>query len=237
MADNSEDITWIILTGASLSSTVYYYIKSSRARRKAHEVELLLKEATSTIDRLEIDNAATKLNPHLLKNTLNTIHSLSWQTTNAIEKLSEMLRYILYESGKKYVTLKDEVDFVNAYFKVHQLKLSPLTRVKLEIADGVRHEKLLVAPLLTVNFLENAFVHGNFTSTDCFLNVHISLQAGNTLLYEVSNTFTPSQKQPGIGNQNFRKRLDLLHQDKYQIEQFANAASYTARLRLILNES
>lgn len=226
----------MIVSGVSSTAAVVYYIKNSRNRRKINELQRQLDKYELELKYLEVENASARLNPHLLKNTLNTIYSYSWQTTNAIEKLSEMLKYILNESKRKYVPLNEEVEFLKAYFQVHKMKLSPMTKDRLNLSIDSDAGKLKIAPLLTVNFIENAFVHGDYTLPDSFLDLHISVTR-NELIYQVKNTYSRSAKSTGTGNDNFKKRLTLLHPDNHDVYLEQGDNTYTATLKLKLNEN
>lgn len=229
------EVILILFIIIASTAAVVYYVHNNRNQKKVKALNRQIDKLELEIRYLETDNASSRLNPHLLKNTLNTIYSYSWQTTNAIEKLSEMLKYILNESKRKYVPLSEELEFLKAYYQVHKLKLSPQTRDTFNLKVSLEAEQLKVAPLITINFIENAFIHGDFTKSDSFLDLNISVDQ-NELTYQVKNTFTKSEKSTGVGNENFKKRLELLHQDKYQInfEQIGNI--YTATLKLKMNE-
>jgi LytS/YehU family sensor histidine kinase len=235
MSDENE-LIWVLLTGGSASAALLYYFRNKGYHKRIQELEQQVKNQVEDLHRLEVDNATTKLNPHLLKNTLNTIYSFSWQTTRAIEQLSEMLKYILNQSNRKYVTLNEELEFLNAYYEVHKLKLSPHAKIHYNVKPSDRHGQLKIAPLITVNFMENAFVHGDYTLPEAHLNISISV-IDNILHYEVTNTFSPSTQPPGMGNENFRKRLNLLHKDKYEFQSAPNENTFRASLKLTLYEN
>ncbi len=231
-----NDVILIAISGVSATAALVYYIRNNRNQERLHELERQIDKLEIELKHLETENASARLNPHLLKNTLNTIYSYSWQTTNAIEKLSEMLKYILNESKRKYVLLSEEVEFLKAYYQVHKLKLSPLTKDSFNINLHPEAGNLRIAPLITINFIENAFIHGDFTNADSYLNLNISVSQ-NELIYQVKNTFTKTEKSTGIGNENFKKRLDLLHPGKHEVFFEPNGNSYTATLKLRLNEN
>ncbi|MDF2451582.1 MAG: hypothetical protein K0S26_1086 [Bacteroidota bacterium] len=226
----------IVVSGVSSTVAIVYCIKTNRSRRKIDELLRQIDKYELELKYLEVENASARLNPHLLKNTLNTIYSYSWQTTNAIEKLSEMLKYILNESKRKYVPLNEEVEFLKAYFQVHKMKLSPMTKDRLNLSIDGEAGKLMIAPLLTVNFIENAFVHGDYTVQNSFLDLHISVTR-NELIYQVKNTYSRSAKSSGIGNDNFKKRLNLLHPEDHEVHLEQGENTYTATLKLRLNEN
>ena len=84
MSDYSDSIL-VIVTAASSTGAIVYYIRNNRSRKKVEELQRQLDKFEIELKYLEVENASARLNPHLLKNTLNTIYSYSWQTTNAIE--------------------------------------------------------------------------------------------------------------------------------------------------------
>ena len=113
------EVILILFIIIASTAAVVYYVHNNRNQKKVKALNRQIDKLELEIRYLETDNASSRLNPHLLKNTLNTIYSYSWQTTNAIEKLSEMLKYILNESKRKYVPLSEELEFLKAYYQVH----------------------------------------------------------------------------------------------------------------------
>lgn len=226
----------IIITGVTTTSAVVYYFKNNKNKKIIEQLQKQIAIYENDIKHLEVENSSARLNPHLLKNTLNTIYSFSWQTTNAIEKLSEMLKYILNENKRKYVPLSEELEFLKAYYQVHKMKLSPLTKDKLNLDISSEANKLQIAPLLTVNFIENAFIHGDYTLPNSFLELHVSVTQ-NELVYQVKNTYSKAEKSTGTGIENFKTRLNLLHPGKHQVYFEQNENIFTATLKLKLNEN
>ncbi len=234
MSDNTG--IWIIITGASSVAAITFYVKLQNLKNKISELNVKLKQSDMELQRLEIENTSAKLNPHLLKNTLQTIHFFSWQTNQAIEKLSEILNYILYDSKNKYVPLKKEIDLLNTYIELHRLKLSPQTTVVKNIEAPITNINAKIAPLTTINFIENAFVHGDFTMPVSLLEINLKI-SNQELVYTVKNTFSKKEGIPGIGNENFKKRMDLLHKNQYSLEIAEEENMYISSLKLKLNEN
>ncbi len=232
---SNNDVIYSIISGVSTTAALIYYIRNRRHKAEIERLLRLSDKLELEIKYLETENASAKLNPHLLKNTLNAIYSYSWQTTHAIEKLSEMLKYILNENKRKYVPLHEELAFLKAYYQVHKMKLSPQTKDKFTLNISAESGGLKIAPLLTVNFIENAFVHGDYTNSDSFLDLHITVTQ-NQLIYCVKNSYSRSSGSTGLGNQNFRKRLDLLHHGKHELVLTQDSRMYTATLKLQLHE-
>ncbi|GAA4308235.1 sensor histidine kinase [Compostibacter hankyongensis] len=211
----------------------------SAARRNRQMKEELL-HMQSELNNIQLDTIRYKMNPHLFKNTLNAIQSHAYQTYYALDKLAEVLDYILYESDRQYVTLKDELDFALSLIEVNRLKLSPLFELnikkKINESDPLFLQKL-VAPMISIDLIENAFKHADLQSPDAFISIVFELK-DNKFALTVSNKISsrPALKKnkSGFGQENFKKRLDILYSGNYKLEQFADKDVYTAHLKIDL---
>jgi len=179
-------------------------------------------------DRIDKDKISTELsflkqqiNPHFLFNSLNSIYSLSMtksiETTDAILKLSSILRYILYEGEKKSVPLSDELDILKHYIDLQKLRVS--SRVKINFMIDGKHNDLRIEPLLLLPLIENAFKHGVDNANDSFIDIKIKIKE-NTIELFVDNKKLKSKKQDvdeegGIGLKNIQRRLDLIYPGKH----------------------
>src|SRR6185369_1074544 len=103
---------------------IYLMLKKERKEKAA--IEKKYTELELKIHSFELDTIRYKLNPHLFKNTLNSIQSHAYQTYYALDKLSNVLDFILYESDRQFVTLKEEMDFALSLIEINRLKISPL---------------------------------------------------------------------------------------------------------------
>ncbi len=137
------------------------------------------------VHSLELESIQYKLNPHLFKNTLNAIQSHAYQTYNALDKLANVLDYILYESDQQFVSLREEIDFALSLIEINKLKVSPLfdLRIKQKIdEEDPMYAQKVVAPLITVNLIENAFKHAELQREDAFIAVVFELRDGQFFL-------------------------------------------------------
>ena len=182
-----------------------------------------------------------KLDPHLLKNALNAIQSHAYQSYYALDKLSNVLDYILYESDTQFVPLKDEIAFAQNLIEINRLKVSPLfdLHVRKKISDG--HENLLIAPLITINPIENAFKHADVQSESSFISVIFEVAEGRFLL-SVSNkiqpqtAYTPTAKG-GLGNAAYKARLDQLYGSDYSLQTKTVGDVYHVKLEIRLHDA
>jgi sensor histidine kinase YesM len=187
----------------------------------------------------ELNYLKVQLQPHFFFNTLNNIYALTLQQSAKaaplVAKHAEMMRYILYESERKTVNLKKEVDFLKNYIEVEAMRHSDQFDITFE-TQGI-NEQALIEPLLLLPFVENAFKHGlreeRFVG---YVQVIISL-VGNELFIEINNSKPATEKcqARGIGLQNAARRLDILYPNRYSLDVENKSNSYELRLTLILN--
>ncbi len=190
---------------------------------------------------LEMETIKYKLNPHLFKNTLNSIQSHAYQTYYALDKLANVLDYILYESDDQFVLLKDEINFAMSLIEINRLKVSPLfdLRVKNKIEDEDFTNQMKVAPLITVDLIENAFKHADLQKQDAFISIKFELKKTEfhlTVSNKVSEKVVIKKENSGFGKENFKKRLDIIYKDRYSLDQYTENGVYIAHLTIQLNE-
>lgn len=179
----------------------------------------------------------SQLNPHFLFNSLNNIYSLSYQksdkTPEAILKLSEMMRYMLYESNDNSVLLSKEITYLQNYIDLQKLRFKNGAFVNMNIegdADGK-----LIMPMVLVSFVENAFKHG--VASDEQNPITIRMKIGPQKLYfKVSNKTGNLNKDEtgGVGLVNVKRRLDLLCKGRYSLQIQQKPTQYTCELYLDL---
>lgn len=178
-----------------------------------------------------------QLNPHFLFNTLNNISSLTQidadKAQNSITELSDLLRYTLYETEAQKVPLEGEVGFLNNYIDLMSLRCNEATRIERDfrIPSGT----VMVAPLLYMTLVENAFKHGVNARKDSF--VKVSLYAdGADLVFECSNSVFErtgtDRSGSGIGLENLKRRLELIYPGSYEYHTSESDGVYSATVKL-----
>ena len=115
-----------------LATSVYFFTKWFRAEKLRQESVSRLQELEDKTAGLQLESLEAKLNPHLFKNILNSIQSHAYQTYFALDKLSNVLDYILYESRRKFVSPKEEIGFALNLIEINKIKLSPLFELKVK---------------------------------------------------------------------------------------------------------
>ena len=179
----------------------------------------------------------TQINPHFLFNTLNNIHTLAYKKADdapeAIMKLSELMRYMIYESNADQVSLTTELQYLESFIGLQELRFKEKNRVRLKTEGDLQGRK--IAPLLLMPFVENAFKHGLVPGREG--KIDIELRANERIHFQVTNpvpTGLKLQKDEagGIGLQNIQRRLELIYPGKHQLDIKADEESYTVNLTL-----
>lgn len=179
----------------------------------------------------------SQINPHFLFNSLNNIYSLAYQksdkTPEAVLKLSEIMRYMLYESNENTVKLDDEIRYVENYIELQKLRFKDKVYIKFEIDGDTRDKK--ITPLVLISFVENAFKHGIATDKDNPLTIVLNVTS-DKLFFQVINKKSNLNKDEtgGIGLQNVKRRLDLLYKGDYRLHIEDTEAVYNCELYLDL---
>ena len=179
-------------------------------------------EAELGRSQAELKNLKNQINPHFLLNTLNNIYALTAfdqvKAQQAIQELSRLLRYMLYENQSDRVSLDKEVEFLKSYIALMKLRLYNDVEVKAEF-DYPESQNVPVAPLIFISLVENAFKHGVCSTGNSF--IHISLKANaHHLVFKCENSNTPkneSDKAPGgIGLKQVASRLQFAYLGRYK---------------------
>lgn len=165
----------------------------------------------------ELEHLKSQLNPHFLFNTLNNISSLVSLDPDAaqtsISRLSDMLRYVLYDSAKPAVPLKTEIKFLYDYVDLMRLRYADTLHVEMMIDDPDMEGE--IPPLLYITFVENAFKHGASSRHKCYINIFL-MEDNDLLNFSVANSFLEPDEKPagqtgGVGLKNMERRLQLLY--------------------------
>ena len=174
--------------------------------------------------RAELSFLKMQVNPHFLFNALNNIYSMSVientkQTSNSILKLSELMRYILYEKedNEHKVSLDHEISHINNYIDLEKLRHADEMHVNFSIEGDVNGKR--IAPLLLFPLIENAFKHGLVTDSNKPITIQLKIGDGR-VNFKIENFKNNHHKDRvgGIGVENVKKRLDLIYGDNYVLQ-------------------
>lgn len=171
---------------------------------------------------VELDLLKSKLNPHFLFNTLNNIDSLIHhdpeEASAALIQLSDIMRYLTYETSSDVVALKREVEYIGNLIELHRIRIKTPDDIRFEVTGD---QNVLISPALFMPLIENAFKFASFRIKKPCVDIRLSSLNG-VIEFEISNFFEsskPDQKttHSGYGIINLKKRLDLAYPDKHQL--------------------
>lgn len=184
---------------------------------------------------MELQFLKSQLNPHFLFNSLNNIYSLAYQksdkTADAVLKLSEIMRYMIYESNDSWVSLSKEIEYVKSYVELQRLRFKDGAAVELNIQGEIDDQPIV--PLILISFVENAFKHG--VANDYKDPIKINLIANQKILhFSITNKKNNYNKDEvgGVGLNNVERRLQLLYPERYKLNIVNTATHYTSELML-----
>lgn len=179
-------------------------------------------------------------NPHFLFNSLNSIYSLAHKKSDlvpdAIVTLSELMRYMLYETDNKTVALEKEINYIQNYIELQKLRLNNIEDIVINVHGDTRNK--FIEPLLLISFVENAFKYGTDYKGAAHVKIKILIHE-NSLDFWIENTIENYVKDPensGIGLVNIQNRLDLLYPNAHQLTITQDNEYYHVHLNLNLDE-
>ncbi len=178
----------------------------------------------------------SQVSPHFLFNTLNNVYSLVYQQASnapsAIMKLSEIMRYMLYEASTDKVMLEKETDYLFSFIELQLLRLKQKDFVKFDLTGETKNKK--IAPMLLIPFVENAFKHCDKKSNPPGIEIKLNA-ASDKIYFEVRNKVpkdkhATSRIQGGIGLINVKRRLQLIYPSAHDLQIDDSAKHYIIKL-------
>jgi hypothetical protein len=196
---------------------------------------------------VELKHLKSQISPHFFFNSLNTVYGFalneeSPRTAEAIIKLSNLMRFAMYQGDQPTIPLETELDYLADYIELQRLRLNPL-RHDLDFSIEGETGDLKIAPLLLITLVENAFKHGISMSRDSYIRIDLFVQERGLIL-TVENSVHPNKQTPvtagvapegGLGLVNTRQRLDLLYRGEYDWQIEETTDYYRTQLSLNLD--
>lgn len=216
----------------SFGLRLFFDWMSSQRRKKEMEQEKI---------KSELAVLKMQVNPHFLFNTLNNIKSLirkkSEDSEDAVVKLSQMMRYMMQDASIEKVSLEREIEYLENYVDLQKIRLSSSANVVFNV-DGYS-ENCMIAPMLLIPFVENAFKHGLSSKGECNIIIKPNVVNG-ILFFNIVNSVYPDstkslEESNGIGIKNVKNRLDLIYPEKYELSINHGKTDFEVNLRLPVN--
>ena len=203
-------------------------------------LERLQKEATSERLASELKYLRSQISPHFLFNTMTNLVSLARQQSTLLEpsliKLSELLRYMLYDTSREKIPIEEEIEQVENYLALQELRFGDNVNIDVQINESVKD--YFIEPMLLIPFIENAFKHGIWLVPEPFISVNVEI-VEQKLFFMVRNNYNPENRAKdaisGIGLTNVRNRLELLYPGKYRLDITDADNVFSAQLKLKLD--
>jgi hypothetical protein len=218
----------LVFTVGTCISVIQRWLQTEQTRKETENEKL----------NTELSFLKSQVNPHFFFNTLNNIYSLavvrSEKTAPAVMKLSSIMRYILTETQSDLVPLSNEIDFIHNFIDLQKVRLTD--KVVLNFSAEGDIDNLLIAPLIFIPFVENAFKYGVSTKESSSITIDIKTE-GNTIIFNSVNYVVVTEntltENTGIGINNVKRRLELMYPGKHTLTTVEKDNYYTVHLEII----
>lgn len=198
------------------------YKRHIKGNEQLNVLKKELRQSNASFDFLR-----SQINPHFLFNALNTIYGTAIQegaerTSEGIEKLGEMMRFMLQENMQEKISLSREVAYLNNYISLQKLRTDPNPNIIIDTHIQEQVQTIQIAPMLLIPFVENAFKHGISFRESSIIKISFETK-DNKLFFDVSNSKhakpenDPEKDKSGIGLNNVKQRLQLLYPGKHEL--------------------
>lgn len=204
---------------------------------KQNENEKKLQRLMNENLHQQLEYLKFQINPHFFMNTLNNIHALvdidPEEAKESIIELSNLMRYVLYDGNRPLTSLRKECDFIDNYIELMRLRYSDKVDIRTDRDDSL--PDALIAPLITITYVENAFKHGVSYQHRSFIHITTHVDDGRLLFTcENSKHKESTEEHGGVGLTNTRKRLDLIYGNDYTLDINDREDTYFVRLDIPL---
>jgi len=232
-----EKFSWRIAAfvtniGALLVSALYQILQN-RNRQEQRSLEIINRQNEAQLQFLR-----AQINPHFLFNTLNNIYALavakSDKTANMVLRLSNLLRYVVYDGKAEQVALSREIEHINQYIELFQLRSETPANIGFTVEGQT--EGFTMEPMILIPIVENCLKHCDFdTNDEAFVRISLKTQQGK-LFFQTVNSKSDSDHQKdkvgGVGLENIRKRLALKYPERFSFEITDKKDTFEVRLEM-----
>lgn len=216
-------------------------LKLSKSWFRMLEAEKQLEAMKRKHSETELSALKSNINPHFLFNNLNSLYALarkkSDETPNYILKLSELMRYMIYETKDQYVSLEKELDYITNYLELQKLRSKNKERIKYAIQGEINSQT--IAPFLMIPFIENSFKHGGLNQLDRdIIDLNIKLDESELQMHLKNSipcqTGTDLDKIGGFGIENVKSRLQSLYGTQHNLSLSQTEDEFIVKLKIKL---
>jgi len=231
----------ILVTLFLIVTTLLKFMRDSIALQDA---EIKVKEVEAQKVRAELQVLKSQVNPHFFFNTLNSLYSLSLdkseKTPEMILKLSDLMRYVIYESKDNQLPLKKQLDFLKSYVYLERMRSDEKLKLTFDVKGD--HLNTRIDPLLFIAFIENAFKHGCRTATlEPYIHIYFNVEIPDRVEFIIENNSDDllpldEKKGTGFGLMNVKKRLELLYPGRHDLRIINTGTIYRVELCICIEK-
>ncbi len=184
----------------------------------------------------------SQINPHFLFNVLNTLYGTALQenadrTAEGIQKLGDMMRFMLHENNLDFIYMSREIDYLKNYISLQKLRTQSSPEIIIEDNITGQNCNHKIAPMLLIPLVENAFKHGISLKKKSWIKINLACNE-KEILFEVRNSMHPRQDndpekdRSGIGFKNVLERLKLLYPGRFQVSANGDGKEFFVQLSI-----
>ena len=235
---HSNSILLLIFAGSALHAialTTAYYRKNQQKEKAVLTAEVSNKSA-------ELSSLRSQINPHFLFNALNSLYATalsenSEKTAEGIQKLGDMMRFMLHENNHDRIALTNEIAYLHNYIDIQRMRLDETQNIEIRVNMQQPNTDVYIAPMLLSPFIENAFKHGISLQNPSWIFITLTLDEAH-IYFKVHNSTHPQQlndpekSNNGIGLSNVEKRLKLIYPTRYNLNIQKSSQDYFASLTI-----
>ena len=226
-------IQYLYIFGISASYSFFSDYQKQQSIQRENENERL---------KSELSFLRSQISPHFMFNLLNSLVALNRKKSNLVEpvllKMSDLLRYMLYEKDDKQISLDNEVKYLQNYIDLQKLRFGDYVDIDFDVKAPTFSKN--IEPMLLIPFVENAFKHGVGMIEKPIIRVELQT-IENQLFFKVTNKFSNDIQEvkdgaSGIGLNNVKRRLELLYPSQHSLTVVDKDNIYTTELKLQLRQ-
>lgn len=200
-----------------------------------------------SVKSAELSSLRAQINPHFLFNALNSLYATALKekgekTADGIQKLGDMMRFMLHENNRDRIPLDKEVEYLRNYIEIQRMRIDETHNIEIRVNIQEPNRAVYLAPMLLTPFVENAFKHGISLRHPSWIFITLTLD-DTRLYFKVHNSrhakpaeadrHDPEENQSGVGLDNVRKRLDLIYPGRHQLDIQQSEQDYFVSLMLV----
>jgi LytS/YehU family sensor histidine kinase len=227
------------ITEIGVGFSIAYCLLGTFVRASVEWIKELQLKSKLQKQNLQTELALIKarINPHFLFNTLNNIDILIEKDAKTasvyLKKLSDIMRFMLYETTTEQILLLKELEYIEKYIELQKIRTSNQHFVNLQITGN--QDGQMIAPMIFIPFIENAFKYTTNKKIEKAINIEVQINEADvffTCTNIFDDTILVNQKESGLGIELMRQRLKLLYNDKHELEICKNDKIFTVKLKV-----